>query len=820
MQAKKIEENLSQFIAFCARACYNKRMKKQISTILLAGAAFFVGAATIGGALSLNVASADEGNTDAFITPSTYEQYLPLDAPNSVAFSNHYTAIADGNQIHVYNPAEEKYYTYTHTANNESEKNRVKKMQFASDNTLYYLDGSAYLYTLRPSDLLSGTPQSDATGFSCSNFLIDAQTLYFTVTTVTDSTLSKVPLSNPSPPLAEEVQSRIVGTPVISMDGRSLYYIDGGKTLQQVGVDSLWRPQSDDTISSMAVLDGVLYYTTEHNKDFCVYDLAQSTLIASYEAEEGKRGYSSVTVFGDSVYVVKDQSVCEYSPQEKAFTQFEIGASSSSTHRLQAGTDSVLFEDELYIADAGAKRVSIYHTVEKTYTTIDDTIEAKYIASDGKTVLLASNDTLALYDKQTKEAIPVTGADILNGTIVGIAQVYGKYYFVTNYHQYGCISFDGAWKAQSVNRESSHYLSLYPHLLTSDVQGNLYTLMSDGSVYRLSESVFFSTESLGEPIYTSVSLATKKLLVDYDQNVYALQENSLLKYTPVSKNNATKIFELGKTLAYTQTTSTPVTSLAFWVEQETAYLLYNGNLVLSTLDLQLPCMANIGTENVDEVIFSEGEAEFTVVKTPVDTLLVEFDLTALSGADVFPYVNYLRTEQELTALQIGQTSDYVLLAIFHQTEHAYRTYLAKTTGTVLPEVEDYRLAYTENEIKTGWLSSAANLYKFPYLTELLTVTQLPKNQKLTLLGEISELDYDYYHVQYVAQDGTLKEGYVPQAFINFFDGTPPQATESVVGDGSADTDASWRALYILLGCAAIIILVDFLILQPKKKEEE
>ncbi|MBQ8428312.1 MAG: hypothetical protein IJX18_03565, partial [Clostridia bacterium] len=502
------------------------------------------------------------------------------------------------------------------------------------------------------------------------------------------------------------------------------------------------------------------------------------------------------------------------------FTQFEIGASSTSTHRLQAGTDSVLFEDELYIADAGGKRISIYHTINKTYTTIDDAIEAKFIATDGKTVLLAGNDTLALYDKATKEAIPITGADVLNGTIVGIAQVYGKYYYVTNYHQYGCIFYDGAWKAEWVERESSHYLSLYPHLLTSDVQGNLYTLMSDGSVYRLTESAFLSEEPLGEYLYTGISLSTGKLLVDYDQNVYALQGNSLFKYTPVAKNNPTKIIPLGKTLAYTQDEDTPVTSLAFWVERDIAYLLYDGNLVISTLDLQLPCMANIGTEQVDEAIFSEGEAEFTVVKTPVNTLLVEFDLPSLSGAEVFPYVDYLRADQELTALQIGQTSEYVLLAVFRQEEHVYHTYLVKTGGTPLPEVEDYRLAYAEDEVKTGWLSSAANLYKFPYLTELLTVTQLPKNQKLTLIGEITELDYDYYHVQYTAADGSVKEGYIPQAFINFFDGTPPQATESVVGEGSADTDASWRALYILLGCAAIIILVDFLILTPKKKEDE
>ncbi|MBQ8428239.1 MAG: hypothetical protein IJX18_03190, partial [Clostridia bacterium] len=250
-------------------------MKRQISTILSAGAAFLLGIAAVGGALSVKTASAVEISTDAFITPSAYEQYLPLESPSDVAFSNHYTAIADGDKIHVYSVAEEKYYTYTHTANNETEKNRIKKLQFAGDNTLYFLDGSAYLYTLKPSDFSSNAAQATSTGFAWSNYLIDAQTLDFTTSTVKDSTLSKVTLSdNLSPSLAEEVQSRIVGTPPLSLWNNALYYINGGINLFQANADSHWLLTSSDSVSSIAVLDGLVYFTTEHNKDFCIYDLA------------------------------------------------------------------------------------------------------------------------------------------------------------------------------------------------------------------------------------------------------------------------------------------------------------------------------------------------------------------------------------------------------------------------------------------------------------------------------------------------------------------------------------------------------------------
>jgi hypothetical protein len=574
-------------VAFYARACYNKIMKRQTSTILSIGAALVAGVATISGVLSLQGANAEELSTDAFITPATYEQYLPLDTPNGMAFSSRYTAIADGNLIHVYDSVDNVYRTYTHTANHEAESNRIKKLQYTSDNVLYFLDVSGVLRTLSPSELLSGATAS-STGFSCSNFLIDANTMYYTVSVTTESTLYKVPLDVLSSTSAETVQPRIVGTPVISSDGYNLYYVDGGKTLKQAGADTYWMLMDSDTISSMAVLDGFVYYTTEYSKDFYVFDLAQNLLHASYGVEDTQNSYSSVAVFEENVYVVKNQSVCQYSPEEDGFTQFEIGASSLSTHRLQQGTESVLFEDKLYVADAGAKRISIYDVLEKSYTTIDNTIEATFIATDGKTVLLASSDTLALYDTQTKEAIPVTGADVLNGVIVGITQIYDNYYFVTNYHQYGKISYDGVWTAQTINRDSAHYLSRYPHLLTSDVQGNLYLLMTDGCIYRLTEDLFLSQESLGEPIYTGVSLSSKKLLVDYDQNVYALQDNRLLKYTTVAKNSPTKFFELGKEMAYTQTTATPVTTVTFGVENDVAYLLYDGNLIISTLDFELP----------------------------------------------------------------------------------------------------------------------------------------------------------------------------------------------------------------------------------------
>ena len=241
----------------------------------------------------------------------------------------------------------------------------------------------------------------------------------------------------------------------------------------------------------------------------------------------------------------------------------------------------------------------------------------------------------------------------------------------------------------------------------------------------------------------------------------------------------------------------------------------------STLDLVLPCMEAIDAESAYQTL-TENAAEFSVVKTKVGTLLVEFDIDSLEGAQNFPYLGHIRTslssEEQLTALKLGETTDYAILAIFDGKN--YHTYLARKSANCYEALDDsdYRVNYTPADCKKGWLSTSANLYKFPYLTDLLTITQLSKNQELTIVGEITELDYDYYCVQY-DDNGTIKEGYVPKSFINFFDGTPPQTTESTFGEGQADVDAGWRLAYILLGCAAIFILVDFLILRPRKKDD-
>ena len=98
-----------------------------------------------------------ESAQDTLITPTSYEQYLPLQAPSDVAVSDDFTAIADGNLIYVYNRARQVYRTYAHTANTTDDLNVVANLEFSQYGDLYFIDGNAHMYVIENSLLASTT---------------------------------------------------------------------------------------------------------------------------------------------------------------------------------------------------------------------------------------------------------------------------------------------------------------------------------------------------------------------------------------------------------------------------------------------------------------------------------------------------------------------------------------------------------------------------------------------------------------------------------------------------------------------------------------
>jgi hypothetical protein len=86
-----------------------------------------------------------------------------------------------------------------------------------------------------------------------------------------------------------------------------------------------------------------------------------------------------------------------------------------------------------------------------------------------------------------------------------------------------------------------------------------------------------------------------------------------------------------------------------------------------------------------------------------------------------------------------------------------------------------------------------------------------------LLGEINKLDYDYYHVKFVKENGEEATGYIPKPYVNLYDGTPNDVQTETVGD-LPQGNSVMRFTFLILGAAAICILIDYLILRKKSDE--
>ena len=101
-----------------------------------------------------------DGSDFHFITPSSYEEYLPLEKPMGITITDAYFAVSDGVQIHVFDKGEGTYYTYEH-------ERTVAQLHFDERaDALYFLDGTNRLHVLSFAQLKAGEKATD-TGVVC-----------------------------------------------------------------------------------------------------------------------------------------------------------------------------------------------------------------------------------------------------------------------------------------------------------------------------------------------------------------------------------------------------------------------------------------------------------------------------------------------------------------------------------------------------------------------------------------------------------------------------------------------------------------------------
>ena len=749
------------------------------------------------------------------LAPSSYEQYLPLTAPTDVAVTENYTAIADDNVIYVYDRTNDVYRKYTHVANTTVSLNKVTQLQFDDTDTLYFLDASTYLYTLDPGALTTDSAAT-ATGFVCSTFTLHEGTIYFTNSSGGSTQISKTSLDSLKISSAVTLLEKLTLSPTLEFYDGELYYTDGGKYLHKIDpstrIDTFVAAFPSELIS-VSISDNVLCCTTVAG-DFFSYDLLQ--LSGNKEAGqttplfEKKEGFGSLFSFKQHVYAIKDSAVWQYSLQNAAFTAFEIGSASANPHRLNGATDVYVSGNRLFIADNGNRRISVYDVTEKSFQTpISATHAPVYLASDDKTLLAAGKTEAVLYDLSDKNYGAMKAQyKGFNGNLVGVATIDGTYYLATDKNQFVTLTQkDGVWTWSTAQKTSTRY----PTLFTADVYGKLY-VASGTSVYLYTEENFIS--SSGSEVCTTLPADAEKISIDYRGNLYALKGETLHKFvlqSDVNKYEAEETFELSTQQVYGVTPD--ACSFAFSLEENATYVLYKNNYLLQTSVLQLPTVKNIPVNGADERVFNPENTEIQVVKTAPGALIIGFDLNKLNGADVFPYLSFERSEKSFTALKLGETDVYNLLAIYDENTNRYATCLVYASSCEDVPTDEYLLVY--ETAKIGYATNDVSLYRFPYLSELLTKTSMQRGATLSILGEITRLDRAYYYVEY--EDGT--RGYVPTSYVTPTSGEAP-IDKTPYGATESDTHSIWRMVYLLLSFGAICILVDYLLLRKPKNENQ
>ncbi|MDD6995616.1 MAG: hypothetical protein SPH68_02430 [Candidatus Borkfalkiaceae bacterium] len=781
--------------------------------------------------------------SDSLFLPGNYEEYLALENPASVAVTERYTAIADGLKIYIFDRAANSYRYYSHDIVGDTQ---ITQLKFDQADTLYFTaQSSTHLYTLN----LNGFEVSD-TNIACSAFEIYGDELYYT--TISEkaaiSSRSLNALGSSRAPLKEGV----LGKPAIAHNGETLYYTVGEMLACIGGTDA--QTIAPASVQSLTFSGDYCYYT-DTNKDLYALRYAERGAQREKIAENCVSVSSPCNGF---IYVVGDRKIRQLNAETREFTSYEISASSSSQGRLYAATDATLCGNTLVTLDKGSAEENVPARIHLTSANqsgqaaqntrscilSDLSGTAKLVASDGKTACVASAVTasggvesgvLTFYDLSSEENTLqpcFTYAAESGEAFVGVACVYGTYYAASKTRFYkispaGTTSEEtegGTAEGYAVTSRASRRAN---ELLSCDVYGTLYVAQSDKKIYAFSESEF-AEETSGITETATAALPTgadplvrpSKLLVDFHRGIYVLQGGAIVKCAASAEETPVSYAMNDKSFVYAQTAETPVVSAAFGVETGAAYVIYNGNFIAASYDLPLPTVHTVPVNGTDETLFSQSAARFCVAECPEKTFLLRVDLSTLGGAEYFPCVSYGRTEKKISAISLAETEKYALLAVYDKEANDYYTALAEKSSCTSVSEEEF-LAPPPEQFQNGakgYVTNALSLYKYPYLTPLLTVCPLNKNAEVTVLKTVRKLDWTYYQVEYTNADGITQTGFLPAAYVSDTSGSAPQAQTTVRGEENNNRDLVWRLVYLVLGTLVVCILTDYLILRKNDKD--
>jgi hypothetical protein len=173
----------------------------------------------------------------------------------------------------------------------------------------------------------------------------------------------------------------------------------------------------------------------------------------------------------------------------------------------------------------------------------------------------------------------------------------------------------------------------------------------------------------------------------------------------------------------------------------------------------------------------------------------------------------------VNGLKIGSLDIYNVIAVYNESKAKYETFLVRSDACQQYKTDAYKTTYAKEEQRNGYVSSNAAIYSIPYANPLYATADIPRGDSVTLLGEITKLDRDYYYVSYKNAQGETKTGYLPKVYVTNTIGNP-EIENLTFGDGETNKAAIGRLIYILVAFAAIGLLVDYLLLRKPREDDD
>lgn len=721
------------------------------------------------GAVSAYAAEGDESGTALFM-PSSYEQYLGVEAPSDFAISERYVAVAKDSSIYLYDRNDANgYQVYTHTSN-------VSSLNF------YTYEGSTYLYFT--SDEGGNNPivykDCDAENFtepdtaqptainSCSAFAINGTEICFanasnSVYRTQMNGLDIVNVSEAVDMTSSKASFSVYNGSIYFAKDRTIYTADGRPTI--------WSTRHD--IASFALVEGVCYYTSNENY---FYRATNSGTDDELLENDGVSSFRGIRLCDDgNIYLLQNDSIRRYDTAD-GFTGYEIGRYSGSANRIgRNASDLSVCGSRIAVADTGNERVLLAEkSANGSYTYKEITTEGfspSLICAQENTFAVASNRSLRIYpyDGGSYTEIEQT----FGAAIGGIAYSYGKYYVAVSGMSI-LYEID-----EASGRATERDLDTAITSVTADIHGNLY-ILSGTSVQK------YGSDFTALATYTAPS-GTKKILCDYEGNLYALDQSGSI--FSLREDGSQRVFtppeDLNGLVHYGSSTPSAV-SFAFGFESKDVYVLSDGFIAV-TQKLGVKSLNDLDADGVYAALFdtplSADDYNGLLVNVAPDSVVIALDVTELAqDSAALPYHGYQKTAEVMTGVVLAETGDGTLVGVFTKTPsgevdvlYSYNVWLVLKDGgeDSVTAVEGARYL-SSPDYSDGYVVEAVGLYRFPQMrlgengsfTDFARIQELPKNTAVTVLQKIGNgaLDADYCFVS-AELDGQTVYGYVPAGFV-------------------------------------------------------